>query len=182
MLRAENRNLLFQTPQSVGGELNPVSVLWGSILSTDLELNFRGRHSLFPNSPVSFYVQSFFSLSQDGKCHPFPSPAIENLASSQPSGFSHGWPWQRFMVKYERASFLPRPWGTEDGMAFVLLSPHHRFQVGSHSDGDLEVTQVSCTPHFADGETDTYSRDMTGLGYIDWAVVGGELDLRRKPM
>lgn len=50
-------------------------------------------------------------------------------------------------------------------MAFVLLSPHHSFHVGSHSDGDLEVTQVSCTPLFADGETNTYSRDMTGLGY-----------------
>ena len=53
----------------------------------------------------------------------------------------------------------------EDGMAFVLLSPHHGFQVGSHNDGHLEVTQVSCTPHFAGGETDTYSRDMIGLGY-----------------
>lgn len=53
-------------------------------------------------------------------------------------------------------------------MAFVLLSPRgksHFPQVGSHNNGHLEVTQVSCTPHFADGETDTYSRDMTGLGY-----------------
>lgn len=37
--------------------------------------------------------------------------------------------------------------------------------MGSHNDEHLEVTQVSCTPHFADGETDTYSRNMTGLGY-----------------
>lgn len=40
-----------------------------------------------------------------------------------------------------------------------------RAHVGSHNDEHLEVTQVSCTPHFADGETDTYSRNMTGLGY-----------------
>lgn len=125
----------------------------------DLEINFGGRHSMFPNFPAPLYAQSFFSFSQDGKCYPFPDPAAENLASSQPQSFSHGWPWQRFMVKSEKASCLPRPGGTEDGVAYILLSSNHGIYVGRH-----RRPRSHPAPHFTDEETDTYSRRMT-LGY-----------------
>lgn len=85
-----------------------------------------------PNFPASFHAQSFFSFSQDGKCHPFLDPAVENLASSFRVSIMGGVgndSWSN-MRKYHVCQGAG---ASEDGVGFICLSPSHDIYVGTHS-------------------------------------------------
>lgn len=60
---------------------------------------------------------------------------------------------------------LVMPGVTEDQVVLVLLSTSHNIHVGSHFQVlTWELPRSYPTPHFTEGETDTYSVDMTGSG------------------
>lgn len=128
---------------------------------------------------ASFYMSSSSSFSHDEACCPFSGLAAESLASCQPWSFSHGWPWQRFMVNSERASCLPRPgaWNTEQPL---LLRTNHGIQGRSRSRVRPESPQIPPSPHLQMGKH-TNSRNTNGSG-VQLSDNRGRLHPRTKPV